>query len=168
MITNILSWRITLIASSGCPPQQWDYGLQVLLEKVVGVALVNKLQAILLMEADFNYTNKWVFGYKAINKMYALGYIPGDQYSQKESTAEDAWVDNRLTMDISRQLRHPLATMSANADKCYNQINHIIMLLLLPAIIGLIQPVVAMLHPIQMMKFFQQTARGNSNTFMGG
>jgi hypothetical protein len=70
-------------------------------------------------------------------------------------------------MDISRQLRHLLATMSANADKCYNQISHIIMSLLLLAIIGSMGPVVAMLHLIQMMKFFQRTARGDSTTFIG-
>jgi hypothetical protein len=100
--------------------------------------------------------------------MYALGYVAEDQYSQKESTAEDAKLDNKLTMDLSRQLRHPLATMSADADKCYNRINHIIMSLLLLAIIGTIGSVVAMLHPIQSMKFYQRTARGDSNTFMGG
>jgi hypothetical protein len=135
---------------------------------VAGVTLVNKLRAILLMEADFNYMNKWVFGYQAINKMYELGYIPGDQYSQKESNAEDAHMDNQLTMDISRQLRHPLATMSADADKCYDRINYIIMSLLLLAIIGSVGPIVAMLHPIQTMKFFQRTARGDSSMFMGG
>ncbi len=168
IVMNFLFRKIMLIARGGCPPERWGYGLQVLLEKVAGVALVNKLRAILLMEADFNYMYRWVFGYQAINKMYALGYIPGDQYSQKESTAEDARMDNQLTMDISRQLRHPLATMSANADKCYDRINHIIMSLLLLAIIGSMGPVIAMLHPIQMMKFFQRTARGDSTTFMGG
>jgi hypothetical protein len=75
-----------------------------MLEKVAGIALVNKLRAILLMEADFNYMNKWVFGYETINKLYALTYIPGDQYCQKESTAEDARMGNRLTMDLSQQL----------------------------------------------------------------
>ena len=139
-----------------------------MLEKVAGVPLVNKLRAILLMEADFNYMNKWIFGHEAINKMYALGYVAEDQYSQKESTAEDAKLDNKLTMDLSRQLRHPLATMLADADKCYDRINHIIMSLLLLAIIGTIGPVVAMLHPIQSMKFYQWTARGDSKTFMGG
>jgi hypothetical protein len=49
-----------------------------------------------------------------------MGYVPGDQFSQKESMAEDAWLDNRLTMDLSRQMKHPLATMSADANKCYN------------------------------------------------
>ncbi len=120
------------------------------------------------MEGDFNYMNKWIFGHEAINKLYNLGYVPGNQYSQKESTAEDARMDNRSTMDISRQLCHPLATMSADADKCYDRINHIIMLLLLLAIIGCIGNIVAMLHRIQTMKFFQRTARGDSTTFMGG
>ncbi len=42
------------------------------------------------------------------------------------------------------------------------------MSLLLLAIFGSMGPVVAMLHPIQMMKFSQQTARGDLTTFMGG
>ena len=120
--TNFLARKITLIARGGCPPDRWGHGLQVMLEKVAGVALVNKLWAILLMD-----TNKWIFGHEAIIKMYALGYVAENQYSQKESTAEDAKLDNKLTMDLSRQLRHPLATMSADADKCYDRINHIIM-----------------------------------------
>jgi hypothetical protein len=168
IVTNFLSRKIMLIARGGCPPEHWGHGLQVLLEKVAGVPLVNKLHAILLMEAKSNYMNRWVFGYQAINKVHAMGYIPGDQYSQKESTAKDACMDNRLTMDISRQLRHPLAPMSADADVCYNQINYIIMSLLLLAIIGSMGPVVVMLHPIQTIKFFQRTARGDSITFMGG
>ncbi len=127
MITTFLSKKIALIARGGCPPDRWGHCLQVMLEKVAGVALVNKLYAILLMEGDFNYMNKWIFGHEMINKLYQLGYVPGDQYSQKKSTAEDAWMDNRLSTDISRQLRQPLATMAADADKCYDRINHIIM-----------------------------------------
>jgi hypothetical protein len=168
VVTNFLAWKLSLISECGCLPERWGYGLQVLLEKIAGVTFVTKLQAILLMEGDFNYMNKWIFGHKAINKLYALGYIPGNQYSQKESTAEDARFDNRLRMDLSRQLKHPLATMSTDADKCYDHINHIVMLLLLLAFVGTIGSVVAMLFPIQTMKFFQRTARGNSTTFMGG
>jgi hypothetical protein len=62
-------------------------------------------------------------------------------------------MDNRLSMDISRQLRQPLATMAADADKCYDRINHIIMLFFLLAMVGTMGPIVAMLHPIQAMKF---------------
>jgi hypothetical protein len=57
-----------MIAWCGCPPERWGHGLQVLLEKIAIVALVTKLRAILLMEGDFNYMNKWIFGHGAINK----------------------------------------------------------------------------------------------------
>jgi hypothetical protein len=67
VITNFLSRKITLIVKGGCPPDRWGHGLQVMLEKVAGVSLVNKLRAILLMEADFNYMNRWVFGHEAIS-----------------------------------------------------------------------------------------------------
>jgi hypothetical protein len=154
-VTEFLAFKITLIARGGCPPDWWGHGLQVLLEKISGVALVTKLHTILLMLGNFNYMNTWIFGHEAIDKLYALGHVPGNQYSQKESTAEDTQMDNRLTMNISCQLRHPLATKSADADKCYDSINHIIMLLLLLAIVGCIGNIVAMLHPIQTMKFFQ-------------
>jgi hypothetical protein len=65
-------------------------------------------------------------------------------------------------------MKHPLTAMSANVDKCYGRINHIVMSLLLLAIVGSIGSVVAMLFPIQTMKFFQRTARGDSTTFVGG
>jgi hypothetical protein len=100
--------------------------------------------------------------------MYALGYVLGYQYSQKDSTAEDTKMNNKLRMDILCQLCHPLATMSANADKCYDRVNHIVMSLLLLAIVRFMGPVVAMLLPIQSMKFYQCTARGDSKTFMRG
>ena len=59
--------QITLIARTGVPPERWSYGLTVMLEKVAGIALVNKLRAILLMEADFNFHNKLVFGSRIKN-----------------------------------------------------------------------------------------------------
>ncbi len=167
-LTDFFARKIMMIARCGCPPERWGHGLQVPLEKIARVALVTKLRAILLMEGDFNYMNRWIFGKEAINKLYKMGYVPGNQYSQKESMAEDARLNNQLTMDLSRQMKHPLATMSADANKCYNQINHIVMSLLLLAIVGSIGSIVAMLFPIQTMKFFQRTARGDSTTFIGG
>ena len=65
-LSNFLARKITLIARCGCPPERWGHGLQVLLEKIASVALVSKLRAILLIEGDFNYMNKWIFGNDAI------------------------------------------------------------------------------------------------------
>lgn len=139
-----------------------------MLEKIAGVALVNEMQSILLIEADYNYFNKWAFGREAINIIYEMGSVPEDCYSQKESTAEDHKMDNRLTMDLSRQLHHPMASMSVDTANCYDRINHIIMSFLLLAITGSISLVTALLYPIQVMKLYQRTGHGNSTTYMGG
>jgi hypothetical protein len=120
------------------------------------------------MEGDFNFSNKWVFGHKSINCLYDLRYIPDDRYSQQESTAEDSKFDNRLTMDLSRQFCQPLVVILADADKCYDRINHIAMSLLLRAIVGDTGADDAMLTPVKTMKFYQRTGKGDSNTYMGG
>jgi hypothetical protein len=95
--------QLNLVTRCGAPPSRWKNGLQMLLEKVPGVASVDKLQAILLMEGDFNLYNKWIFGHVVVNKLYKIGYIPKDLYNKKGSTVEDSKSDNRLTMDLSRQ-----------------------------------------------------------------
>ncbi len=52
--TNVLALQLTIIARSGIPPESWSVGLQVMLEKIAGLCLVEKLRAIQLYEADFN------------------------------------------------------------------------------------------------------------------
>jgi hypothetical protein len=44
-----------LAITGGTPFERWQSGLSVMLEKKKGVIQVDKLRAILLMEADFNF-----------------------------------------------------------------------------------------------------------------
>ncbi len=88
------------------------------------------------MERDFNFFNKWFFGHESVNKLYKIGYVPDDQYSKKNITAEDSNLNNRLTMDLSQQFCLPLVAISTDADKCYDRINHIIMSFLLLTLTG--------------------------------
>jgi hypothetical protein len=43
------------------------------------------------------------------------GYIPEELFSQKGTTAEDAKFDKTLMADLSRQARHPMTIVSADA-----------------------------------------------------
>ncbi len=54
-------------------------------------------------------------------------YFPEELFSQKGSTAKDAKFDKTLMADLSRQARHPMTVVSADAVFCYNRVNHIIM-----------------------------------------
>ncbi len=54
--------KVTVVIAHAIQLEQLSRGLSVMLEKTLGVALVTKLRAISLMEADFNATNKIVYG----------------------------------------------------------------------------------------------------------
>jgi hypothetical protein len=41
--TEILAQQLTMVARSGIPPESWSIDLQVMLEKIAGVCLVEKL-----------------------------------------------------------------------------------------------------------------------------
>ena len=166
--STFLANKITLIARCGVPPERWSYGLTVMLEKIAGLALVSKLRAILLMEADFNMHNKLYFGKRMLDRARDQGIIPGEQYSDKQSTADDGTFDKILQSDIGRQRRLPFAIISADAANCYDRINHAIMALLFLALGVQTGTIRSMLRSIQLMKFFLRTGWGESTSFIGG
>jgi hypothetical protein len=125
--TKILAQQLTVVAQSGIPPESWSIGLQVMLEKIAGVCLVEKLRAIQLYEADFNCYNQFVFWKAVMESLNSIGYTPAELFSQKGSMSKDAKFDKTLIADLSRQAHHPMTVVSANAAYCYNHINHIIM-----------------------------------------
>ena len=169
VITTVLAQQLTAVARSGVPPSSWGVGLQVMLEKVAGVCLVEKLRAIQLYEADFNCYNQFIFGKRAMATLTNAGYIPEELFSQKGSTAEDAKFDKTLMTDISSQTRLPMTIVSADAANCYDRVNHIIMSLVwLVLTNGNIPVIVATLISIQTMKIFQRTGYGESKTYFGG
>ena len=167
-ISSFLSKKITLISKTGVPPERWSYGLTVLLEKIAGLALVNKLRAILLMEADFNFHNKLIFGSRMLNAARTEGLIPSEQYSDKQNTAEDGSFDKILQGDISRQKRLPMSIISADAANCYDRVHHTIMALVFLSLGVRTGAIKAMLQSIQLMKFFLRTGWGESTDCFGG
>jgi hypothetical protein len=136
---------------------------------IAGVCLVEKLRAIQLYEADFNYYNRFIFGRHAMQTLTESGHIPEELFSQKGSTAKDAKFDKTLMADLSRQARHSMIVTLADAANSYDRVNHVIMSLVwLVLTNGNIPAVVAALLCLQTMKFFQRTGFGESKTFFGG
>ena len=95
-----------------------------MLEKIAGVAVVTKLREILLMEADFNFHNKLIFGKQMMDLARRHGMVPEEIYSEKGRTAEDAVLHQVLAYDITQQKRAPLLVASVDAAQCYKRIAH--------------------------------------------
>ena len=80
--------------------ERWSRGMSVLLEKILGVTLVTKLQAILLMEADFNATNKILYGLRMMGQARSYNLMPDEIYSKKNRMADDGTLTKTLFFDL--------------------------------------------------------------------
>lgn len=168
VLADIYATQMNLIITSGTHPTRWGTALQVLLEKVAGVCLVEKLRSIQLYEADLNWFMKFIFNDSAMHSLQAIAYLPEEHYSKKQSTAEDACLDKTLTFDISRQTHNPMAIMSVDAAQCYDRVHHGLMSLVWLALIRDLPVVRILLSCLGDMKVYTRTGYGDSVTFFGG
>jgi hypothetical protein len=166
-LAKSMAMKLNLHAKWGSPPERWLNVLMVMLEKKMGVALIPKLRAILLKEADGNMLDGHVFGGKALTHAREIGFIPEEQLAEKQKTAEDGVWAKVLKADYARLRREALAILAADAANCYDMVNHIILCLLLMAIGVPIGAIICMLSTIMSMKYFLRTGFGISNKYMG-
>jgi hypothetical protein len=75
-ISHLQSHFASLIIKRGIVLERWLQGLSVMLEKIFGCALITKLRSILLMEADFNTTNKTVYGVRMLANVRRYKLMP--------------------------------------------------------------------------------------------
>jgi hypothetical protein len=124
-ISQFHALRVSLALKKGVALERWSKGLSVMLEKMYGVRLVSKLRAILLMEADFNATNKEVYGVCMLDNARQYNLIPEEIFSEQNRTANNGGLAKTLFYDIARQTRTPAAIASVDASNCYDWIEHV-------------------------------------------
>jgi hypothetical protein len=134
--SEYVSYCHALLASiatrQGFAPSCWSRALSCILEKMPGCSLIQKMRAILLMEADFNFTNKELYGSQMLNMRF--GYTAEEIYSERWRTAEDGAVAKQLFYDIVRQFRLCASISSIDAANCYDSIAHAIASLIFQAL----------------------------------
>ncbi|KAL7524606.1 hypothetical protein ACHAWF_001017, partial [Thalassiosira exigua] len=81
LLSHMHALKTSLALRRGVALDRWSRGLSVMLEKMYGCTLVNKLRAILLMEADFNFSNKVIYGVRMMDNARNFGYMPEEVYS---------------------------------------------------------------------------------------
>ncbi len=90
--------KATLVIKRGIVLDQWSRGLPVMLEKVFCCALITKLWSIILMEADFNATNKILYGQWMLEVVRKYKLMPEEIYSKnRESSVLWHCAPNKIT-----------------------------------------------------------------------
>ncbi len=137
----------------------------VMLEKIIGCALITKLRSILLMEGDFNASKKIIFGQRMMDKAREHKLIPKEIYSEKNRLAEDGMLVKVIFYDIVCQTGRPAGIAAVDADNCYDRIAHPIASLVFQSMGVPTLATTSMLTTIQDMKFYLCTGFGDSKEF---
>ena len=167
-IISLLHAVMTSVAlRKGIALERWSRGLSVMLEKMFGCSLITKLRSILLMEADFNFANKEIFGIRMLDTVRKYKLMPEEIFSEKDRMPNDGGLAKVIFNDIVRQLRIPAALASVDASQCYDWIAHAIASLVFQAFGVPDGAIESMLTAIEEMKFFLRTAYGDSKTCAG-
>ena len=92
---------------------------------------VNKLHTILIMEADFNFLNKLIFGHRMIRQAKVHHQIPEKLYGSLTFLTSILVAINRyFVIDIFKQKRWSGAINGVDAAQCYDRIVHSLSILL--------------------------------------
>ena len=114
--------KLSECAKRGLPLARWSFGITVLLEKIMGNTYVNKLQAICLSEADFNWLNKLIFAKRMMQRADEQNAIPEEIVSRKGRHCNIAAMSKTFFCDGSRVLHHPGAMAEEDFGDCYDRV----------------------------------------------
>ncbi len=159
--------KATLVLRRGIVLERWAWGLSVMLEKMFGCALITKLRSILLMEADFNATNKIIYGQRMLQQARQYKLIPEEIYSEWNRLKDDGTLAKILFFDIVRETRRSAGISSVDADNCYDRIAHPIASMVFQSLGVPQEAATSMLSTIQDMRFFPRTGFGDSKAYAG-
>lgn len=160
--------NINLAACRGNPLPRWRHGVTVLLEKIAGNNHIDKLRAICLLEADFNWWLKVIFAKRMMHRMKASGVMPVEQGAVSGKTTADSSLMKQLFIDQANILHATCAISSNDAANCYDAVNHSAGSFALQAMRVPLTFIKCYLLCVQTMQFYLKTGYGLATQSYGG
>ncbi len=108
--------QVSVVLANAIQLERWSCGLSVMLEKTLRVMLVSKLRAILLMDADFNESNKILYGVRMMQNAREHRLMPEEIYSKKNCMADNRMLTKTLFYNVTCQARVPAAIASIDSS----------------------------------------------------
>ena len=165
LLTKVYTQMCNLTYAKGCTLNRWKKGLTVMLEKEPGNIDVERLRAILLLEADFNFLNKLYFGSRMIDRAHQDSLIPPESFGGvKHRNPHHLALTRKCMIDLSTLLVLTLAVASVDAAQCYDRIQHTTASMACQSWGVPLQALLTLLTTIQQMQIHLRTAHGDTDT----
>ena len=167
-LSSLEAAKLSLCARTGIPLDRWGNGLTVLLEKVFGNIFIDKMRAICLLEADYNWLNKLVFAKRMMKRAREEGIVPLEQFAKSGCEAAEGVLATGFFCDIARTLHRTAGVESVDLANCYDSVAHPIANIAMQSFKVRAVMVSMMLSVLQTMNFFLRTGFGQSQESHGG
>ena len=127
---------------------------------------VDKLRAILLLEADINAVSKIVFNIKLMPRLESLQLIPNEIIgARRHKSAMHSALNRHFFLDLSKLRCTPCAIIGADATNCFDRIVHPFASLACQHFGLPISYITVLLLTIQSMKMHVRTSFGISKEY---
>ena len=167
-LSSLEAAKLSLCAQTGVPLARWGSALTVLLEKEFGNIYLDKMRAICLLEADFNWLNKLIFARRMMDQAYDTGIVPVEQFARWGTQASSGVLCKVLFCDMMRSLHEQAGIPSVDLGNCYDAVAHPLASIALQAFRVPLAAIVLSLSVLQTMTFFLRTGYGVSKAGFGG
>ena len=167
-LSSLQAAKLTLAAKTGIPLERWGSGLTVLIEKEFGNIYLEKMRAIVLLEADMNWLNKLVFAKRMMDQAYDHGMVPNEQFARRGIQAAHGVLSKVLFCDMVRALHVVAGLPSVDLGNCYDAVSHPLASIALQAFMVPLAMVTMSLSVLQTMQFYLRTGYGVSERGYGG
>ncbi len=160
--------KLSACARKGIPLARWGVGLTILLEKTRGNNLINKIRAICLLEADFNWHNKLIYARRMMSSTLDEDLISLECFAKKGSKCVNTVMTKIMYCDESRTHHHPMIVLGNDFADCYDRVALPVASVALQSLGILIEAVQVLLLTMQTMQYFLRTRFGESTKSYGG
>ena len=97
-----------------------------MLKKMFCCSLVTKLLSILLIEVDFKFSNKTIYGGRMLDNVRKYNLMPEEIFGERKRIADDGNLAKVFLNDIVRQIRVSAGIISVDASDFSDSIAHAI------------------------------------------
>jgi hypothetical protein len=122
-LANIHAAMVSILLETGFCPERWRHAVDIMLEKIPGIARSNKLSIIQLLEADLNQVLREAFA-RNVTKFAQnhKGVISDHQYGRSHRTCISPILNTLLKIQILIQKQTNGIVFGNDAKGCYNRI----------------------------------------------
>ncbi len=135
---------------------------------MIGNIYIDKIQSICILEANYNWLNKFMFAKQMMDKAFQGDIIPVEQFAKRGSQATEGVLTSGLFCDIAWALHKTAAIESVDLANCYDAFAHPIASIALQSFKVCKMMVAMILYVLKTMTWYLKTAFGQSKNLFGG